>query len=45
MKEIQKWPGHSSYNTTANIYTHLDTTAKEKSANTMNNILNKRKTS
>lgn len=43
MKEIQEWLGHSSYNTTANIYAHLDTTAKEKSANTMNNILNKRK--
>ena len=43
MKETQEWLGHSSYNTTANIYAHLDTSAKEKSANTMNNILNKRK--
>lgn len=41
MKEIQEWLGHSSYNTTANIYAHLDTTAKEKSAKTMNNILSK----
>lgn len=25
MKEIQLWLGHSNYNTTANIYAHLDT--------------------
>lgn len=28
MKEIQEWLGHSSYNTTANIYSHLDPKAK-----------------
>ncbi len=44
MKEIQEWLGHSSYNVTANRYCHLDTTAKEKSANTMNNIFEKEKT-
>ena len=25
MKEIQAWLGHSNYNTTANLYAHLDT--------------------
>lgn len=29
MKEIQEWLGHSSFNTTANIYAHLDSTSKE----------------
>lgn len=28
MKDIQEWLGHSSYNTTANIYAHLDTSSK-----------------
>ena len=28
MKEIQAWLGHSTYETTANIYSHLDPTAK-----------------
>ena len=43
MKEIQEWLGHSSYNTTANIYAHLYSNSKENSANTMSNVLNKRK--
>lgn len=43
MKEIQEWLGHSSYNTTANIYAHLDSSAKKKSANTINNVFSKRK--
>lgn len=29
MKEIQEWLGHSDYSTTANIYAHLDSAAKE----------------
>ena len=29
MKDIQEWLGHSSYSTTANIYAHLDSTAKK----------------
>ena len=33
MKEIQEWLGHSSYNTTANIYSHLDPKAKNNVAN------------
>ena len=32
MKDIQIWLGHSSYNTTANIYTHVDTKSKQNSA-------------
>lgn len=43
MKEIQEWLGHSSYNTTANIYAHVDISSKENSANTMSNVLSKRK--
>ena len=43
MKEIQEWLGHSSYNTTANIYAHVDSSSKENSANTMSNVLKKRK--
>lgn len=29
MKEIQEWLGHADFNTTANIYSHIDVTAKE----------------
>lgn len=32
MKDIQIWLGHSSYNTTANIYTHVDVESKPNSA-------------
>ncbi len=35
MKDIQAWLGHSDYNTTANIYAHLDTTSKEETGATM----------
>ena len=30
--DIQIWLGHSSYNTTANIYTHVDVESKQNSA-------------
>lgn len=30
MKEIQEWLGHSTYNTTADIYSHLDYSSKKK---------------
>ena len=43
MKEIQEYLGHSSYNTTANIYAHVDSNSKENSVNTMSNILSKKK--
>ena len=32
MKDIQGWLGHSDFSTTANIYAHLDTTAKSAAA-------------
>jgi len=35
MKMIQDWLGHSDFATTANIYSHLDYTAKLKSADAM----------
>ena len=34
MKQIQEWLGHSDFSTTANIYSHLDYTAKLSSAET-----------
>lgn len=37
MKYIQIWLGHSSYNTTANIYTHVDVESKQFSANVIGN--------
>ncbi len=40
MKDIQIWLGHSSYNTTANIYTHVDTESKQNSALVIGNSLN-----
>ena len=43
MKEIQAWLRHSSYNTTANRYTHLDTKTKENTANAANSIFGNRK--
>ena len=33
LKDIQEWLGHSTISTTANIYTHLDYSSKEASAN------------
>ena len=39
MKEIQEWLGHSNISTTANIYTHLDSESKRKSANIIDNVL------
>ena len=37
MKDIQIWLEHSSYNTTANIYTHVDVESKQFSANVIGN--------
>ncbi len=39
MKDIQEWLGHSDFNTTANIYAHLDTTSKTTSAATMSALV------
>ena len=35
MKEIQEWLGHSNFSTTADVYSHLDFSAKIKAANTI----------
>ena len=35
MKAIQEWLGHSTYSTTANLYTHLESTTKNISANAL----------
>lgn len=40
MKYIQEWLGHSSYNLTANTYSHLDYSSKIESANVISRILN-----
>jgi len=39
MKEIQVWLGHSSYNTTANIYAHVDKNSAENPAKVIGNVL------
>ena len=38
MKQIQEWLGHADFGTTANIYSHLDYSAKQSSANTISNV-------
>ena len=35
MKQVQEWLGHSDFSTTANIYSHLEYSAKQKSAEAM----------
>lgn len=42
-KQIQEWLGHFNFNTTANIYAHLDTNVKQKSADVLSNILKSQK--
>lgn len=39
LKHIQEWLGHSDFSTTANIYAHLDYTAKITSAEALINGL------
>ena len=39
MKDIQVWLGHSSYNTTANLYAHVDKTTSQNSAIVIGNVL------
>ena len=41
MKEIQEWLGHSTYNVTANFYSHLDFAAKIASADVISKALEK----
>ncbi len=39
MKEVQEWAGHSTYNTTANIYSHVQVGAKNKLSASLSDIL------
>lgn len=39
MKDIQAWLGHSDYSTTANTYTHLETSSKQNSAARMASVM------
>lgn len=39
MKEIQEWLGHSTYNVTANLYSHLDYSSKIASAAVITQVL------
>ena len=39
MKEIQEWLGHSSFEQTANTYSHLDFSSKINSANKISSVL------
>lgn len=39
MKAIQEWLGHSNFSTTANLYAHLDSNSKKKSAEVLYNAL------
>lgn len=43
MKNIQIWLGHSTFATTADIYSHLDYTAQEASASTMSGLFTREK--
>ena len=38
MKEIQEWLGHSNFNTTADVYSHLDFSAKIRAAQTISSV-------
>lgn len=39
MKELQEWAGHSTYNTTADIYSHLQKDAKKKLSSAITSLL------
>lgn len=39
LKKIQEWLGHADIQTTANIYTHVNNTAKYEMANTISNTI------
>ena len=39
MKAIQEWLGHSTFNVTANFYSHLDYHSKVESAETIAKVL------
>ena len=39
MKEVQEWAGHSSYNTTANIYAHIQAKTKSRLTQSLETML------
>ena len=39
MKDIQMWLGHSDMVTTANIYSHIDSTSKRETAQAIGELL------
>ena len=39
MKMIQDWLGHSDMSTTANIYSHIDSTSKKETAQAIGELL------
>ena len=39
MKDIQMWLGHSDMSTTANIYSHIDSTSKKETAQAIGELL------
>lgn len=43
MKEIQAWLGHSNYNTTANLYAHLDSSSVNNTGKVMANVFSIKK--
>lgn len=43
MKEIQAWLGHSNYNTTANLYAHLDTSSINNTGKVITSIFSTKK--
>ena len=43
MKEIQAWLGHSTYNTTADIYAHLDTSSVCNTGKAISNVFETKK--
>ena len=43
MKNIQEWLGHSNFNTTADVYSHLDYSSKYESSNAINQALTQTK--
>ena len=45
MKEIQAWLGHSNYNTTANLYAHLDTSSVNDVGKVITNVFSAKKRS
>ena len=45
MKEIQAWLGHSNYNTTANLYVHLDSSSVNNTGKVMANVFGTKKRS